>query len=290
MENETRVLKRGKKNREENETRVPKRRKKNREEIAATNRTPRLPNDVFRNLFTMLPAKSLMRFKSVCKSWRDMISDPFSVQSRFHSHPSYLPDESHIFFFANFDEKSTGSIIPTNLQGELSTKIPNHVFSKNLIPCTEIVNGLVCLLDKENFQLYMFNVYTGEKMPLPSIPKTQHGNSSSLAWRELFTMGFDPLTREHKVLLFYIDDKNYFQKGKILTFGSNTWRDVNFSPLKRKPSVLDLPFKRSMICVDGTIYWVRRDTRDKKEIECFHVGKESLEHFCQLQYISQIFT
>ncbi|KAL6563412.1 hypothetical protein OROGR_002371 [Orobanche gracilis] len=57
-------------------------------------RTIYLPQEMIENILPRLPVKSLLRFKSVCKRWRDTISDPEFPQThlRLSNNTTHPPD------------------------------------------------------------------------------------------------------------------------------------------------------------------------------------------------------
>ncbi|KAK7856848.1 putative f-box/kelch-repeat protein [Quercus suber] len=53
-----------------------------------------LPEDVLMDIFSRLPVKTLLQFKSVCKSWYDIIKDPVFISKHVnrsnHGNNGYL--------------------------------------------------------------------------------------------------------------------------------------------------------------------------------------------------------
>jgi hypothetical protein len=49
-----------------------------------------LPDDVLVEILLHLPAKSVFRFRTVCKSWRHLLSDPVFIREHYRRAPVAL--------------------------------------------------------------------------------------------------------------------------------------------------------------------------------------------------------
>ncbi|XP_027118763.1 F-box protein At2g23160-like [Coffea arabica] len=210
-----------------------------------------IPDDITSNILKGLPAKSLMRFKNVCRSWYALICDPYFAR-RHHIHSHNRPDASYILFYALRRNSKAIALFPTNSDGILSTQLPLHKFQLNFVPCTSVVNGLICLCNASNLQLlYVLNVTTGETMLLP---QGKHCR-------------FDPVTVKYKLLYFHRDaGAGIKRECHILTLGSMSWREIhcpNYGETMRAVSF------------NGAIYWKHKAVMNgKRSLLYFDVGQE----------------
>lgn len=203
-----------------------------------------------------LPAKSLMRCKLVCKSWNTLISDPSFAESH-HVHARTRADASTILFYFLTKNLHSRAIFPTDVEAVCSTQLPVHTFS-TFLPCTNVVNGLICLRDDlDKNRIHILNVTTGEQVALPRgntfFPKGKRSSPDGIIDRKAsYFLGFDPSTMNYKLLNLqrirrdvredFVPDKCY-----VLTLGADeSWREI-------RPPIFRLSDNASSL--DGKIFW-----------------------------------
>ncbi|CAI9107269.1 OLC1v1006587C1 [Oldenlandia corymbosa var. corymbosa] len=57
-----------------------------------------IPYDIIFDVLTRLPAKNLMRFKTVCKSWNSLICDPYFADIHHTDSLARRPESSYLLF------------------------------------------------------------------------------------------------------------------------------------------------------------------------------------------------
>ncbi|XP_017244981.1 putative F-box protein At3g17480 isoform X1 [Daucus carota subsp. sativus] len=153
--------------------------------MAKTGRDNYLPEEIIFIVLSWLPVKTLLRFKSVCKSWRSMISDTQFVGAHLsnsrrkpavllnfvsfdrHIDVHYTPEDSYRFY------------LPPNVNG-----------MKYICSC----DGLVCLSNAYCDVIYIWN-------PLTKLLKLLPRPSKNLKiYRGLLALGFDPISNDYKLL------------------------------------------------------------------------------------------
>ncbi|KAI5680142.1 hypothetical protein M9H77_01369 [Catharanthus roseus] len=225
-----------------------------------------LPEEMIFEILTRLPVKSLMRFKSVSKSWNSIIAHPSLADAHRSRSPSpnralLIMDTdpsltfagrespSH-FFYADLNKvyKKKGS---STVDVSLHLSVPENL---KYFGVTNIVNGLVCFY-KRNVSK-MLNIATREIVDLPD---------SNYAYKHcVYHLGFDPADKSYKLLKIcpvyedFDDDDEAFEEDEILpvrnleceilTLGKdNSWRIIPPPPC---------PIRRHCLCVkDGFLYW-----------------------------------
>ncbi|XP_027120716.1 F-box protein At5g65850-like [Coffea arabica] len=227
-----------------------------------------IPDDVTFNILKRLSAKSLMRFKSVCKSWNSLICDPCFADCH-HIRSQTRPDASYILFYLFRPNYKALALFPTNSEkASLSNQLPVHKLYPRFIPCTNVVNGLICLCSPNNLGLlHLLNVTTGEKIALPP-GKRCHVFGYRQLHRPHYHLGFDPVTKKYKLLYFHKDTRtNIIIQCLILTIGSKSWRAIDCP----EPPILS----GTTISVDGAIYWKDKTfISGKKVVLYFDIGEE----------------
>ncbi|CAI9115340.1 OLC1v1016221C1 [Oldenlandia corymbosa var. corymbosa] len=244
--------------------------------------THQFPEDLIFNVLAWLPAKSLMRFKTVCKSWQALILDPYFVESHHTISRPRRPDSSYLVFLmataqqgvvyhsvSSFNGKPQWGIFPAKPDGVFSNQLPLHTFKAANdgydgygMRCTNIVNGLICIWVSP-FQFELLNLTTREKVALPRLetPNYRHARD----FYPSYYLGFDPSKKQYKVL-FRGETGQYF----IITFSNSTcmsWKKVESKPQCGLLAVANT-------CVDGAIYW---NVKDSRAVQYFEVGEEKFK-------------
>ncbi|XP_060215847.1 F-box protein At2g23160-like [Lycium barbarum] len=204
-------------------------------------------DDIVMKILIFLPAKSLMRFKCVSKAWNALIRDPNFVKSH-NARSQARRSAIHLLFELETPPlhkySATTSATQSQLEGFSLQLAPHHYHSdtrSNMITCSNHCNGLVCVKFNEVDQVYLYNVTTGEIKALPFSLIYQY------RWGPRLFLGFDTIAEKYKLLhVFYYKNRPTI---KILTLGTNSWREI--IPENSSPNVSF----RGCIYLHGALYW-----------------------------------
>ncbi|CAH8310477.1 unnamed protein product [Eruca vesicaria subsp. sativa] len=200
--------------------------------------------DIIVEILKKLPAKSLVRFRSVSKQWstiigsrRDFIE---SIVARSLRQP---PLELPIFIFHHcvpetfFTVSPVFSPTPTDHVVTIPRPSPRNSFHY------QYSRGLICCSSSESHLVTIYNPTTRQLFPLPEIqaPATRSELSSCF-------FGYDPITNQYKVLSIVVvnDDEQSYH---VFTLGcQQSWRKVKGIDEESFPNDYS-------VCIDGTIYY-----------------------------------
>ncbi|CAI9101457.1 OLC1v1038787C1 [Oldenlandia corymbosa var. corymbosa] len=244
-----------------------------------------LPDDIIFKVLSLLPAKSLMRFKTVCKSWGALISDPSLAEThRINSESTTdRPESSHLLIHLAMKHGShveVQAILPATLNGKASTKLPTHNFHAlsgnggEEVCCSNIVNGLVCLWVSNRNQFELLNLTTRERMTLP------RGEIPRKFWYPSCFLGFYPVLKQYKILYVGLERKLF-----IITLSidnSSNTRSSTMSSWWREVASLPLfdDMVNTCVCVEGAIFWMKKvssQTGRKIVVQYFDLGDEKFK-------------
>uniref|UniRef100_M1BJM9 F-box domain-containing protein n=1 Tax=Solanum tuberosum TaxID=4113 RepID=M1BJM9_SOLTU len=178
--------------------------------------------DITSEIISWLPAKSIMRFKCVCKAWNTLIEQPnFSKLHVARSSGTRL-----LFELYPYDPFSYQIEFRPKKQRRLERfplELTTCFYYKDMFICSNHCNGLVCLYSSQDTQVYLFNVSTREIKALPFSVEGVRKNSMD----PRLYLGFDKVTEKYKLLhIIRVQNSPRVMKHMILTLGTNSWRSI----------------------------------------------------------------
>ncbi|KAI3961603.1 hypothetical protein MKW92_032797 [Papaver armeniacum] len=270
-----------------------------------------LPDDlIVCEILSRLPAKSLMKFKCVCKSWQLLIEkdrrfiDLHFTRSKSRSTLYILPrtpeyetrrDRESWFLLAELSLPSAVELVRGRATFQRQIPLSERDPSTHML---KSVNGLVCFANlKHGVRIY--NPSTRESTPwIKSLIKQQHGHEMPeyITFNEWSYFGYNPATKEHKVLsMWYVRKQDKYGNGigddetvcEVLTVGGgkqqNSFRMVD-DVLLAPPYYLG-----DSVYVNGSIYWYRaKPNRDESRTDYDRDELSIIEFNCGTEKFREI--
>ncbi|KAI3972034.1 hypothetical protein MKW92_042639, partial [Papaver armeniacum] len=241
-------------------------------------------------ILSRLPVKSLMRFKCVSKTWQSLIEKD-SYFSGLHFDQSKTCTSILVSTHSSGNKKCWLSVelqLPSEdgRQGgaKFQREIPLLPQHNGVIHVMNYLNGLICFKKCNQESLCMYNPITGESTPWVKSTLKQDSPSTlpKIPW---YHFGYDPATKEHKVLAMW-NMKDVASDGfvcEVWTVGkhNNFWRptaDVSPAP----PNKLG-----QSVSVNGSIYWFYSDEYQEPRIIDFNINSESFKVISLPNFIIQ---
>ncbi|XP_057433676.1 F-box/kelch-repeat protein At3g23880-like [Lotus japonicus] len=127
--------------------------------------TVTLPEDLIAEVLLLLPVRSLLRFKCVCKSWRSLISDPQFAKSHFDL--AAAPTHRRLLDTVNDDKIESfnldASVYDHSAMARLHLRIPHHLFFRTWGSC----KGFILVHDFRDDVMIVWNPSTGTRLQFP---------------------------------------------------------------------------------------------------------------------------
>ncbi|KAI3888200.1 hypothetical protein MKX03_012079 [Papaver bracteatum] len=196
-------------------------------------------DDLVMEILSILPVKSLMRFKSVCKHWSSLIkhdrrfADLHHINNCLKSRPNILcitginPRQQQVY--APQQEDGDKQHVDYEEEQQEEDRIDGYKFPQQIL-CADIVeetimnkvimtddkwfdyeyvlglvNGLACFLDWDEDDVRIYNVSTREASPWikSTLLSEEKGKfDTSIRRQAIYRFGFDPEKKEHKIFCF----------------------------------------------------------------------------------------
>ncbi|XP_057453049.1 F-box protein CPR1-like [Lotus japonicus] len=155
---------------------------------------PTLPDDLVTKILLLLPVKSLLRSKSVCKSWRSLISNPHFAKSHFDlaaTEPTH-----RVLLCTKINSHSAiesldldAPLTDNSSVARLNLKVPNFYSFDTLGSC----RGFILLADLENHVFIVWNPSTGVRVKIPLSVAFLYDPHSPTVTRNLISASFTTL-------------------------------------------------------------------------------------------------
>lgn len=208
-----------------------------------------IPDDIIMGILSRLPARSIMRFRCVCRRWNSLTCDHHFINmhlGRAHRHvPSVLIHEGTKASGAVQNSKLTLYSLSEGADGCSLDAITSTVKYEHRWPESGHCNGLICMVGKTD--IAVLNLTTQESVMVPKSPRMPDSPFINVF------VAFQPSTGRY--VLVWNEFTSYAAGGdpiygfETMTLGeSETWRTVS----------TDIRYRLDGFgfCVDGIIYYL----------------------------------
>ncbi|KAI3467559.1 hypothetical protein Pfo_024222 [Paulownia fortunei] len=205
---------------------------------------PCIPQEIYQEILSRLPVKSLVRFKSVCKSWNTLISDP--QFSKLHLKQSTDQNRMRFMFLDDYCHSTLAYAAP---DGTSKINRPMHADeSESCVDFLASCNGLFCIRNAED-DLFFWNPSTRESKRIPG--STIEFPMYSCTWASVFFgLGYHSASDDYKLVRVSMFDSADFQtEVKVYSRNTDAWKRIRDFPY-------DFPHGRSGVFVSGGLHWV----------------------------------
>ncbi|KAJ4845583.1 hypothetical protein Tsubulata_049785 [Turnera subulata] len=236
-----------------------------------------LPPEIISDILSRPPIESILRCRSVCKSWNTLIKNPSFTEIQLNRTRT-LPCQAilqlrygNTLLLLNFQNRTIKKIPFKQM------KLPAHMefkLSGSLVISS--CNGLLCIAPKMKIDpVLVCNPMTRECLALPSSELKMRYTSHQLGFH------YDPSSSRYKVIREYKYRENEVSRFQILSIGDSSWRE-----LASPQYVLDCVF-RAAVYWNGAFHWKIQEEDHRRGNNCilsFDLGEEA---FFTIPYICQ---
>ncbi|XP_054776358.1 putative F-box protein At5g62660 isoform X2 [Prosopis cineraria] len=197
---------------------------------------PFLPEEIIRNILKRLPAKSLIRFRRVCKQWRNLFKTPSFIEEHLnhtsHQNPSLLLQRNDLWLLnrdMQLDKVDNATLID----------------SSNTFRVVGSSNGLLCVWVDHYIispSLLLWNPATRE---VRQVPPSITGADSPFS----IGFGFSPIVNDYKIVVTY-DSVCPYEVLLVVVYSlsSGSWKEVEYG-------IEGVGLCSESITVNGAMFW-----------------------------------
>ncbi|KAF5762781.1 putative F-box domain-containing protein [Helianthus annuus] len=226
-----------------------------------------VPFEIQEEIIKHLPVKSLIRFRSVSKSWKSLIDS-----SDFITHYSSQQQHLLVYNYLSVDHPNCVSIVDDNTFPQDRVPLTLPLFVKMLRRYRQIgsSHGLLCLYNDRKLVIWNPLIRKAVVVIVPNVV-------DDMMFQTVLGFGVciessDPkiVKIRHSNRFTNMESVNYIPwQVEIFTLSTGVWRSLNSSNLPRKSIILE---SEDGVCVDGVYYWLATDRSTvDAEIEAYNM-------------------
>ncbi|KAK4259423.1 hypothetical protein QN277_005756 [Acacia crassicarpa] len=186
-----------------------------------------LPDEIITNILRMLPVKSLLRFQSVCKYWKNLFKTPSFIADHLrHSdqHPFLLLSQDYVLVL---DTLQSLRLLDYKMQVQ---DVPKSPLFDSLCPsCFDTIgcsNGLLCFAitgkpDRLPPSLLLWNPLTNDAREVP-----RSRNIDSDVFDCALGFGFSPIVSDHNILAIYTEYGGMVYRADLYSLSRGSWKEI----------------------------------------------------------------
>ncbi|KAH7849046.1 hypothetical protein Vadar_012208 [Vaccinium darrowii] len=241
---------------------------------------PELPFELILEILLRVPVNSLIRFKSVCKSWQTMISNPQFVKK--HLNLVIMDDTFKSWrIIVRYPHHELKSYSLDSLCHEpygfaaVDLDYPSKTMPRDM-KIVGSCNGLVCIYFRELIDtFYIWNPSTRETHFLSAFEKKHIGGTS-------FGFGYDSSNDDYKVVrVYYVGDQ---LEVEVYSLRKDSWRRIGDFP-----SILTRYYVGVGKLLGGSILWIATNPSNNSSlITALDLSEETYREIPQPNYESRI--
>ncbi|XP_057423363.1 F-box/kelch-repeat protein At3g23880-like [Lotus japonicus] len=236
--------------------------------------SPVLPHELILEILSLLPVKPLIQFKSVCKSWNSLISDPQFAKLHLRRSSPYNTDFTHLqlLFSCKPDDSNRKHASSCSVSSLIQNPSPNLPAQGSLFDLKDkcrvfgSCNGLISLVSftKGELSIHIWNPATRTVSPNPP-PLLLAGTIYKCS---NFGFGYDCLTDTYKVVMCFARNSVH-----VYSLSDSSWRCIQ--PLPSFPNLGQGP--QDGVYFSGSLNWVACDEWGSVQfhIVSLDLGKET---------------
>ncbi|PKI62866.1 hypothetical protein CRG98_016703 [Punica granatum] len=219
-----------------------------------------LPLDLTAEILSRIPVRTLVRFESVCNSWRRLIQSP-SFISLHLNRSANLGDGARSLLVKHrcpaTDKRLISLLSGDSLEMVSPVDIPRHMYSPNL-KVVGSCNGLVCLSHDCfcNFgaPIFLWNPATRESRALPKFAiSPENLRLPKARFHVAHGFGYHHAIDDYKVVRIAFEYSRNMAcfRAELFALSEGLWREVPALPCR--------VYSPGCVVLNGVLYWLAYD-------------------------------
>ncbi|KAK4254127.1 hypothetical protein QN277_009552 [Acacia crassicarpa] len=241
-------------------------------QMATGGSKPFLPPEIINNILIRLPPKSIVRFRCMCKEWKNLFKSPSFIAQHYHH---LLDCENHFLLlhehscgyegFPDHNDRRPSSLhlLDRKMETVEVLSMPSSSAFGRKWRIIGSCSGLLCVevynRARKSPSLWLWNPLIREAR---KVPRTRND------WRvSRIGFGFSSVANDYKIVRFYVSGsklakkkvdgvyRRYSVELEVYSLSTSSWKELHELEVGdlRLPGTITKP-----VNVDGTIFWLDR--------------------------------
>ncbi|KAM5551876.1 F-box protein CPR1-like, partial [Rosa sericea] len=240
-----------------------------------------LCEDILINILARLPAKSLVRFMCVCKSWSNLIGSSSFITTHLNRN---IKNHDHLYLIDCHYYRVGRAFISllSNDTFEQCLELQHPSWTKERFRVYGSSNGLVCISDQNWSSTSSICIWNPSIRKSISLPKTSCiPDHSCLFSRSYLSFCFHPNHNDYKVVKMLHEWKKRSMEVEVYSLSTNSWKVIEITPWFNST----WNFIGHEVC-NGIVYWLIFE--DYYRIMSFDTGSEKFDELVVPDPISPV--
>ncbi|VFQ85652.1 unnamed protein product [Cuscuta campestris] len=207
---------------------------------------PFLSEEIVFDILKRLPVKSLIRFRSVCSLWKNLINTPSFISEHLGHSRRQNPS---LVFQRNLVGDSLNLYL---LDRDLHLRDVHIGPSIDSFRSARIVgssNGLLCVqIDLRGVFPPTILLWNPAIREVKQVPRSRTIND--FRFDCVLGFAFSPIVNDYKIVTTYAETGDVVSGVEVYSLSTNSWKGVEFTALEA------ISFLSDCVCVNGSIFWV----------------------------------
>ncbi|KAK9016760.1 hypothetical protein V6N11_079254 [Hibiscus sabdariffa] len=211
-----------------------------------------IPVEVTVEILKRLPVKSLLRFRSVCKSWNSLICDPSFISTHLQASLSNNTPFLLLSYWRNGKDNFVLHYDNDGFEEFKQLQFPAFGCASYSLVLGSF-NGLICLHFRKG-DVSKFILWNPSIQKCISLPRPRFSDDVQIN----FGFGFDSITNDYKLVIIGFGKDDAWIKPFLFSLNENCWKRVNAIPpnCTFDPGEIPVPF------VNGAVHWIGYQKRN----------------------------
>ncbi|KAI8556887.1 hypothetical protein RHMOL_Rhmol05G0291000 [Rhododendron molle] len=243
-----------------------------------------LPLEIAIEILSRLPVKSLLRFKSVCKTWYELMKAPDFISKHLQTQVTLNSTSLLVTTYNGKTKNFAVSFLPND---GFSGPIDSPFFTvENYHNIGGICNGLVCISPyRYGYNMILCNPSTRQ---FREIPKCAYEYEFRRIMMVSVGFGFHPSAHDYKlikIVLYSIPIRKYNVRADLYVMSTGTWREIDVNKLSsffgemnelgESDNIVVIDDFSASAVLNGVFYWPARILGTYKAVVMsFDMGNE----------------
>ncbi|XP_015160423.1 F-box/kelch-repeat protein At3g23880-like [Solanum tuberosum] len=196
---------------------------------------PHLPGDIVNSIFFKLPVKSLIRFKSCCKSWYGCIDDADFIKSHLHKSSIDISRKKIVLVNSIFLHRGgTRKFKIVSMEASINAdskvvylNIPeffSDYFSLEVFSCS----GLIFMTSYDpGYCMTLLNPLVGKYKLIQNSLFSQNTKTNRCWTSPIFGFAYDFVAEDYKVICVHHLINKYFNNVEVYSVKNQCWRAIH---------------------------------------------------------------